>query len=290
VEETFKIDFVGIGASKCGTTWLGHMLEAHPELCLSEPKEVHYFNDLLTFRSVLKPNFGRGIEWYRKFFNHCNDAAKKGEITPRYSTDPIAAKRIREHNPEIKIFYCLRHPVDRIWSHYQFTTHFVGKEDRPIMQALREEPEYLNMTRYHRNLSFYKEQFDDDQIFIIWFEDIYRQPAALLREIFTFLGVDPDFQPPDMDKKSNAARVSKSVWLQRLFRRLNYIFPKLGLTGIVKRLKRAGLNKFVTNLNTKPLEKQPIPEEARKYILEHLTEDIRQLEKLLNKDLSHWLK
>ena len=96
--------------------------------------------------------------------------------------------------------------------------------------------------------------------------------------------------PCAADDEITAARVSKSVPLQRLFRRLNYIFPKLGLTGVVKRLKRAGLNTFVTRLNTKPLEKSKIPDEARKYILDQLTPDIQQLEKLLNKDLSHWLK
>ena len=38
-------DFIGIGAQKSGTTWLGHNLQLHPEVWLPDIKELHYFND-----------------------------------------------------------------------------------------------------------------------------------------------------------------------------------------------------------------------------------------------------
>jgi hypothetical protein len=38
-------DFVGIGAQKAGTTWLGHNLQLHPEIWMPRLKELHYFND-----------------------------------------------------------------------------------------------------------------------------------------------------------------------------------------------------------------------------------------------------
>jgi hypothetical protein len=41
----FNIDFIGIGTSKAGTTWISEMLDAHPGICMSEPKEVNYFNE-----------------------------------------------------------------------------------------------------------------------------------------------------------------------------------------------------------------------------------------------------
>lgn len=39
-----KIDFIGIGAAKSGTTWLTTVLRQHPEIFLSKVKEIHYFN------------------------------------------------------------------------------------------------------------------------------------------------------------------------------------------------------------------------------------------------------
>jgi hypothetical protein len=38
-------DFIGIGAQKAGTTWLGRNLQAHPELWMPRLKEVHYFDE-----------------------------------------------------------------------------------------------------------------------------------------------------------------------------------------------------------------------------------------------------
>ena len=39
-------DFVGIGAQKAGTTWLGHNLQLHPEIWMPRMKELHYFNEI----------------------------------------------------------------------------------------------------------------------------------------------------------------------------------------------------------------------------------------------------
>ncbi len=287
----FKIDFVGIGASKSGTTWLGHMLDAHFQVCMSEPKEVHFFNDRLTFRnSVMKRNYAKGISWFKKHFNHCPVNTLKGEITPRYSTDPVTAKRIYDHNHEIKIFYCLRNPVDRIESHYNFAKYFSGREDRPMDQAVREEPDYIDMSLYFRNLSYFLNHFSKEQIFIVWFEDIKSRPEALLEEVYTFLGVDPSVRPSTMHQKSNPARRSKLPWVQKFIRKMNYKLTALGLVRIIDRLKKAGMGKWVVKINSNPIHKDIMPQDLKAYILERVGEDIRQLENWSERDLSHWLK
>ena len=38
-------DFIGIGAQKAGTTWLGHNLQLHPDVWMPKNKELHYFDD-----------------------------------------------------------------------------------------------------------------------------------------------------------------------------------------------------------------------------------------------------
>ena len=54
-EEGSLPDFVIIGAPKCGTTFLYHLLSKHPHVEPGAFKEVHYF-DLL---------FDKGTEWYQ---------------------------------------------------------------------------------------------------------------------------------------------------------------------------------------------------------------------------------
>ena len=40
------IDFIGIGVLKAATTNIAEILHEHPQICISVPKEVRYFNTL----------------------------------------------------------------------------------------------------------------------------------------------------------------------------------------------------------------------------------------------------
>jgi len=250
---------------------------------------VDYFNDIVSFKRKPKYNFAKGEGWYRKFYNHARENDKKGEISNYYGIDPAAALRLKQHNPDIKILFCMRNPVDRIWSHYRFAMYFEGKEKREIMQALKEENQYIRISSYHQTLSLYLNHFPKEQIFLIWFEEIYLNPEKLMQDIFSFLGVDPSFRPKSMYKKSNPARKSHYAPLQLMIRKFNNMLVSIGLSGVIKSLKMAGLGNFVMNVTSKPLVKKSIPEEAKKYIIDHIKDDVHQLEKLTGKDLSSWL-
>ncbi len=48
------IDFLGIGAQKCGTTWLYERLAQHPQVRFPAGKEIHFWDHHLD----------RGINWW----------------------------------------------------------------------------------------------------------------------------------------------------------------------------------------------------------------------------------
>ena len=80
-----KLDFLGIGAQRAGTTWVARMLEAHPDICLSEPKELHFFNEKPSYVwGPVNENFGPSFDWHGKHFAHCRKGSVKGEFTPHY--------------------------------------------------------------------------------------------------------------------------------------------------------------------------------------------------------------
>ncbi len=267
------------------------MLQDHPQLCMSVPKEVHFFNDRLTYRNtIMDRNFKKGIPWYERHFTHCEKGKIIGEITPRYSTDPLVPARIKAHNKDIKLLYCLRNPVDRIESHYNFAKYFLGKEDRTMEQAVREEPEFMDMNMYFQNLSTFLEHFPREQIFIVWFEDIHQRPEALLKEIYAFLGVDTAFVPTTIHERSNPGRVNKSPKIHNLIHKITHRMIGLGFLNLIIRLKKAGVGQWISNLNSKPLQKDRMTPELKGYIIAQLRDDIHQLEKWANKDLSHWLR
>ena len=59
---------------------------------------------------------------------------------------------------------------------------------------------------------------------------------------------------------------------------------------MIKSLKKAGMKDLVMAINSKPIKKEPMPQEVKEYIIQQVREDVHQLEKLLDKDLSHWLR
>lgn len=291
MSDTFKVDFIGIGASKSGTTWMGHMLEDHPELCMSFPKEAHFFNDIMTYRNrINEPNYHKGLSWYRKHFNHCGEGKIIGDITPRYLTDPVVPARIKAHNPEVKLFVFMRNPADRIESHYNFVKYFVQKEDRPMDQAVKEEPEFIETCLYFKNISRYLEHFPKEQIFLVWFEDIRENPEELLERIFRYLGVDPSYRPKKMNEKSNQSRISNFKGLQDFIRVVNQKLIHWGFSGFVRSIKKAGLGNLVMKLNSRPLQKEKMSPELKAYIRDQVREDVLQLQAWSGKDLSHWLQ
>ena len=41
-QTNFKVDFIGIGAERSGTTWIAQCLAEHPEICFSKEKEIYF--------------------------------------------------------------------------------------------------------------------------------------------------------------------------------------------------------------------------------------------------------
>ena len=64
--------FVIVGAQKSGTTTLHDLLGQHPQIWVSEPKELHFFDK----------HQGRGVEWYADQFRPDVDSRAWGESTP----------------------------------------------------------------------------------------------------------------------------------------------------------------------------------------------------------------
>ncbi len=55
------LDFVYVGAPRCGSTWLAAVLEEHPDVWIPHNKEIHFFNDRLVYAFEYK--YPRGIDY-----------------------------------------------------------------------------------------------------------------------------------------------------------------------------------------------------------------------------------
>src|SRR5262249_3621667 len=120
-----------------------------------------------------------------------------GESSVSYTARPWATgceKRIWEYNPEARLIYILRDPIERTISHYW---HFVleGREDRDMLAAVRRNPDYVARSPYPMQLQPYLDPFGRDRVFLLALEELEADPGNVFRRLFTWLGVDPEFTP-----------------------------------------------------------------------------------------------
>ncbi len=175
-------DFVIIGAMKCGTSTLHAQLAAQAGFFMSEPKEPNFFSD--------DDAFARGLDWYRGLFAEAGADAIKGESSTHYTklpTHPHTIERLASAIPDAKFIYVMRHPVDRLVSHYihEWTQGVIGD---PIDVAIEKHPELVDYSCYAYQLDPWIGRFGAARILPVFFERMTAEPDAELRRIAQFLG------------------------------------------------------------------------------------------------------
>ena len=110
---------------------------------------------------------------------------------------------MRRLMPEVKLVYLMRDPVERAWSHAKHNHRYGEANFAPRPSALESvtDGEWranfvhdwpLACGDYRGQLRRWLAVFPREQIYVGFYEAIGERPAALLREIFSFLGVDAD--------------------------------------------------------------------------------------------------
>ena len=222
------MDFVCIGAPRSGTTWLYSRLSELPDFKMPAKKEIHYFDrsrhypspshlsesspikrvanpkwllkavgdplntlvkgDFDTFKWKLNWYFGNyDDEWYLSLFE--SDKIT-GDITPAYSIlEDSDIQKMARINPNVKIVYLLRNPIERTWSSYR--KNYL-RENRTLSEA--EIIEMCNRdgirrrAAYMDNLNRYLKYFEPHQILIGFYDAVVHNPQGLMEDIVSFLG------------------------------------------------------------------------------------------------------
>jgi hypothetical protein len=189
-------NFLMIGAMKTGTTSLWHYLRSHPQVFMSDIKEVMFFDP--------RHKWNRGLDWYERQFEQApDDTVALGEASTSYTKFPTVRdvpNRIASVLPDVKLIYMVRHPVERMQSHYLYALSR-GKESRPIEQAFAEDPAYLDISRYALQLEQYEPYFGRDQFLLLDSRDLRNDRVETLRKVFGFIGVDDTWVPPVVDRE-----------------------------------------------------------------------------------------
>ena len=271
-------DFIGIGPARSATTWMYESLKSHPEICMARwDKKTHFF-DLY---------FEKGSDWYEDFYSRCEPGKKRGELTETYIFYDEIPQRIHALCPHVKIFSCLRNPVDRAFSAYN---HLVrdGVLTCSFEQALQEQEKILiTDSMYYDHLRPYFSLFPKEQLHITLFEDVLADQKKYLFDLYSFLGVDPGYLPPDHGEKKNRTEQPRFPLLNKVMLISHLILRDLHLYRFLIPLKESRL---VQKLRFKEQKGRPVmKEETRQQLQRVFRPQIEQLGELLERDVSIWL-
>ncbi len=292
MKNNFKIDFIGVGAPKSGTSWAAECLREHPQICFSSKKEINFFNKVHPFYNKNKPwQYPYGMDWYKKFFLNYQKGQIRGEFSPHYLYDPDTPRLIYENFPDVKIIMILRNPIDRLYSHYLH-----GKASRikfpSFEEVVKKEKEYVEIGFYYRHIKRYLKYFPKEKILIMIYEDIEKDPLVFIKKIYRFLGVDENFVPPSLHKRINvtAPRLSFTGKCYCVVRR--FLVDKLG-EKFVESIEKTTINKFrkaaAEKLGKKSEYKyEKISGNLRGELNKIYRPETKKLEKLIGRDLSFW--
>ena len=166
-------NFLIIGAPKAGTTSLYSYFREHPAIFMPELKEPRFFGYEGQGDRIRFPV--RTLEEYTALFDAVTTETAIGEATPHYLVYPVAAQRIRDLIPEVRLIASLRDPVDRAYSVYQMNLRNKGVNTGiPFVEAIRTDHN-LRET-YADMLGRYVALFPPEQLKVILLEDLEADP------------------------------------------------------------------------------------------------------------------
>ncbi len=264
-------DFLGIGAQRAGTTWLYHCLKDHPQIGVSQEKELHFFDS----------GFDRGLSWYENQFPDTGEFEIVGEVTPNYLNHPDAPGRIAGILPDVKLIAILREPVSRAYSAYElFREKRYGAH--PFYEACKAGSDLHNLGCYAGQLERYLAHFDRSQLGIWLYDDLQTDPRTFVSEVYGFLGVDATFVPESLRERANAI----------LYPRTQKVLQKLGLGRVMEVAKASGpgrwLKRRLAGSARRPRADNVLTDAQQTEVKALFAPEVDRLEALLGRSLDAW--
>lgn len=276
-----KVDFIGIGAQKCASTWVYGVLSDHPEVGVYPGKEIDYFSDY----------YNRGYQWYERQLGDVDSVRTRGEVSTSYFTDSDTPSRVFLYNPNMRIVLSLRDPIERAYSNHLNEIklcHLTG-QNLEFESGLANNPMYLEQSHYGKHLARWLAVFPRNQILVIFQEEIRDAPLTQARNLYRFLGVAEDHQSWFLEKKVNESRIIKNAGVDHFLKNLGKLGRSIGIGGVVEAVRKNDLvGRLRRNYNQIELRQviPPMREDTKICLQDMLADDMCELaHQLGRKDL-----
>lgn len=235
------------------------------------------------------------LQDYRALFDGVTDEIAIGEASPNYLfLHKRAVPKIQAYVPQAKLMAVLRNPVERAYSDYLMHVRDLLGNRNPLAEQLKNSAESsytLLKGRYYEGTKHFLETFGPEQVKFFLYDDLRRDSCTFMREVYSFIGVNPDFEA-DTAKRGQAAQVPKNQTINQLLRGKNPVRSAAGavLKTMMSEEQRQKLRSRLIAANSQSKEALPLSDEDRQRLENYYREDILRLQDLINRDLSAWFK
>lgn len=184
------------GVQKSGTTWLHDRLALHPDVYMSNPKELNFFI------STHAEKIGTELGSYAKYFEPGADKRYRGESSVGYFwSGGLAEERktyrneniplsIREHlGEQLKTIVILRNPIERALSAY---LHHIRAGRFESLEGLLKDGQLFgifDIGHYKKHVESWLNVFPRESVLFFSFDDILHDPNAALSRVHAWLGL-----------------------------------------------------------------------------------------------------
>lgn len=301
-------DFMIIGAGKSGTTALFKYLQQHPEVFMPRVKEPDFF--AVEGQTPVDPKddpemlyyYPQAIydaDEYLKLYEEAGENMKTGEASTMYLYKPGAPERIKKYKPDVKMIAIFRNPAERLYSRYLHLARDNQEPEGPLENMFDKNTiwwrrhDLLFEGFFYQHLSKFYELFDASQLKVFLYEDLKNDTQQVIHDIYNFLGIDENFQP-ETDIRYNESGLIRNKIKDYIIGNRSIIRKSVEAIapGLVQNLRdNPRWQKKVKEMRRKNLERPEMSRELKQRIIDEIyKEDILKFQKLINRDLSHWLK
>lgn len=286
------IDFICPGFHKCGTTSLHYALAQNPRIFLPRVKETYFFGSAIDVMA------------HEAFKNHYRpeDTMGKfvGDIEPGYKN---AAEDIYRYcGPDLKLIFCVRNPVDFLYSYFKMEMRdelFMLEPSSSRVENNRWgeqlSPEMFDRWaikhrfrgRYPDCIKLFLEYYPLEQVKIIVSEELYADVYSHMDDLQSFIGIPKEekleyYEFPHENMGSKVAKDQVALDINKSIQQLRHSLVQKGdfhsldlLDNIQRKVEKITLTDF----------NEPMLESTRRSLLDYYMDSIHELEDMLGRSL-----
>ncbi len=213
-----RVDFLGVGAPRCGTTWAYKTLREHPDVRFPWRGEGHFWDSEYT---GLDPEAEKAA-YLARFERPSRPDQKWGDITPAYSRLPVdVVKRIHECAPDARVFFSLRSPLEQYWSgtRRRYMLEHAEPASEKLEELMLKQLSKSKVTReglFMTTIRIWRHVYGEEAVMVYLLDDAASDPVGIARRLCEHIGVSPEpaakMVPPSRVNEAPEAPMPERAW------------------------------------------------------------------------------